>query len=163
MSQLIDEYWSTRLEKVRDNLSANNFNAFVAEDEKEAIKVVLEDIIPLLSPKVLSWGGSMTYKESGLYEILKDKEEFQIIDTFEAGLQPEEALERRRQALLSDLYITGTNAVTEDGKLVNLDMIGNRVGAITFGQKMLLYLLVEIKYPKISILLLIVLEIMLHL
>ena len=45
------------------------------------------------------------------------------------------SLERRRQALLTDLFITGTNAVTEYGQLVNLDMIGNRVGAITFGPK----------------------------
>ena len=47
----------------------------------------------------------------------------------------EEKLELRRQGLLVDLYLTGTNAVTEDGVLVNLDMIGNRVGAITFGPK----------------------------
>ena len=148
MSQLIDEYWKTRLEKVRDNLSGNNFNAFIAEDEEEAVKVVLEEIIPSVDPKVLSWGGSMTYKESGLYEILKNKEGFKIIDTFEPGLKPEDALERRRQALLSDLYITGTNAITEDGKLVNLDMIGNRVGAITFGPKNVIILVGRNKISK---------------
>ncbi|MBC8417749.1 MAG: lactate utilization protein, partial [Desulfobacterales bacterium] len=43
--------------------------------------------------------------------------------------------ELRRQALLVDLFITGTNAVTESGQLVNLDMIGNRIGGITFGPK----------------------------
>ena len=37
--------------------------------------------------------------------------------------------------MLVDLFITGTNAVTEKGRLVNLDMIGNRVAAITFGPK----------------------------
>jgi hypothetical protein len=37
--------------------------------------------------------------------------------------------------MLVDLYLTGTNAVTEDGQLVNLDMIGNRVAAITFGPR----------------------------
>ena len=42
-------------------------------------------------------------------------------------------IERRRQALLVDLFITSTNAVTESGQLVNLDMIGNRIGGITFG------------------------------
>ena len=39
------------------------------------------------------------------------------------------------QSLLVDLYITGTNAVTESGMLVNLDMIGNRIAALTFGPK----------------------------
>ena len=42
-------------------------------------------------------------------------------------------MERRREAILVDLFFTGTNAVTESGMLVNLDMIGNRVGGITFG------------------------------
>ena len=44
-------------------------------------------------------------------------------------------MERRRQALLVDLFITGTNAVTETGQLVNLDATGNRVAGITFGPK----------------------------
>jgi L-lactate utilization protein LutB len=44
-------------------------------------------------------------------------------------------LERRRQALLADLFFTGSNAVTETGLLVNLDMVGNRVAGITFGPK----------------------------
>jgi hypothetical protein len=47
----------------------------------------------------------------------------------------EEMWELRRQSLLVDLYLTGTNAVTEEGTLVNLDMYGNRVAAITFGPK----------------------------
>jgi L-lactate utilization protein LutB len=50
-------------------------------------------------------------------------------------MSPVDMLERRRRALLVDLFITGTNAVTETGKLVNLDMIGNRVAGITFGPK----------------------------
>lgn len=41
----------------------------------------------------------------------------------------------RRQALLTDLFLTGSNALTQKGQLVNLDMIGNRVGGITFGPK----------------------------
>jgi hypothetical protein len=44
-------------------------------------------------------------------------------------------LERRRQSLLVDLFITSSNAVTESGQLVNLDMYGNRIGGITFGPK----------------------------
>ena len=43
--------------------------------------------------------------------------------------------ELRRRALLADLFITRSNAVTETGKLVNLDMTGNRVAAITFGPR----------------------------
>ena len=44
-------------------------------------------------------------------------------------------LERRRQALLVDLFFTGTNGLTETGQLVNLDMVGNRVAGITYGPR----------------------------
>ena len=39
----------------------------------------------------------------------------------------------RRQALLSDVFLTGTNAITATGQLVNLDMVGNRIAPIAFG------------------------------
>ena len=55
-------------------------------------------------------------------------------------------MERRRQSLLVDLYVSGTNAITESGNLVNLDMIGNRIAALTFGPK---YVLVFIGRNKI--------------
>ncbi len=54
---------------------------------------------------------------------------------FDKDVSNEEKAELRRQALLVDLFITGTNAVTETGTLVNLDMYGNRIAAITFGPK----------------------------
>jgi L-lactate utilization protein LutB len=131
----INDYWTTKLENVKDNLNSNNFNAFVAEDEGHASNIILDEILPKLKPTSVSWGGSLTFKDSGLYEVLKNRDDYEVIDTFDHSISKEDALERRRQALLSDLYITGTNAVTENGSLVNLDMIGNRVAAITFGPK----------------------------
>ncbi len=56
-----------------------------------------------------------------------------ILETFAENVPRTEIIERRRQALLTDLFFTGSNAVTETGKLVNLDMVGNRTAAITFG------------------------------
>ena len=75
----------------------------------------------------------MTFIATGLYEELKTGNGMNVLDTFEKGMSPEESLERRRQSLLVDLFLTGTNAVTESGMLVNLDMYGNRVAGITFG------------------------------
>jgi hypothetical protein len=66
---------------------------------------------------------------------LKDQNEITVLDTFDKKLSADEMMELRRQSLLVDLFISGTNAVTEDGLLVNLDMIGNRTGAISFGPK----------------------------
>jgi len=66
---------------------------------------------------------------------LKERQDITVLDTYDKNLSPEESYELRRRSLLVDLFITGTNAVTERGRLVNLDMIGNRVAAITFGPK----------------------------
>ena len=77
----------------------------------------------------------MTFTGSGLYKKLKGKSDIEVWDTFDGKISDDEKNQRRRQALLCDLFITGTNAVTETGQLVNLDMIGNRVAGLTFGPR----------------------------
>lgn len=135
MDKPIDNYWRLRLADVKETLEANNFEVFLANDTEEASRIIIERIIPATGAKNVSWGGSATFIGMGLYEKLKSFPGLQVIDTYDKTVPPEEVLERRRQALLADLFLTGTNAVTETGKLVNLDMIGNRVGAITFGPR----------------------------
>ncbi len=136
MEKPAEFYWSLRLEEVKSALEKNNFDAFIAKDAETAKSIVENEIIPQLKPKSISWGGSMTFMASGIYDSLKSSKEYEIIDTYDRKrYTPEEVSERRRQALLTDLFITGTNAITEAGHLVNLDMIGNRVGAITYGPR----------------------------
>ncbi len=135
MNKPIDTYWKTRLTDLKEALEANNFEVFVADDTNEAKTIVLEKIIPGTAAKSVSWGGSLTFIATGLYDYLKSKSGLDVLDTYEKELSPEESLERRRQSLLVDLFLTGTNAVTEVGQLVNLDMIGNRIAGITFGPK----------------------------
>lgn len=135
MEKPIDHYWRTRLENLKAALEGNNFEVFLAEDAAAAKSTVLEQILPQTGARSIAWGGSMTFTATGLYDALKENPGLQVLDTFDRNISPEENLERRRQALLVDLFITGSNAVTASGKLVNLDMIGNRVAAITFGPR----------------------------
>ncbi len=135
MDKPIDCFWSLRIRDLKEVLEANNFEVHIAENVEEAKKIVLQDILPKSGAKSMSWGGSMTYVQTGLYKELKNQPGLEILDTYEQGVAPEEMYERRRRSLLVDLFITGSNAVTETGKLVNLDMTGNRTGAITFGPR----------------------------
>lgn len=136
MEKPAELYWSLRLEEVKTALEKNNFEAFIARDADAARQLVENEIIPKIKPASIAWGGSMTFMGTGIYDSLKNSKDYEIIDTYDRKrFTPEEVAERRRQALLTDLFITGTNAVTESGFLVNLDMIGNRVGAITYGPK----------------------------
>ena len=140
MDKPIENFWQIRLADVKTALEANNFEVFVAQQQRDVDKVVLEDLIPQLKPKTVSWGGSMTFTGMGLYRKLKGRSDFEILDTFDKKISTEEKRQRQRQALLCDLFITGTNAVTEEGQLVNLDMIGNRIAALTFGPKWVIVL-----------------------
>jgi hypothetical protein len=77
--------------------------------------------------------GSMSLVEMGLWEALAQKGGVEIIDPFTPGLTPEQSYTRMRQGLLADYMITGVNALTMDGRIVNLDATGNRVAAMCFG------------------------------
>lgn len=135
MNGPVESFWSIRLEDIKKSLEANNFEVFIAENAAAAKKVVLEEIIPKTGAKSIAWGGSTTFVATGLYEALKGNKKMKVLDTFDKTISRDESWERRRQSLLVDLLITGTNALTETGMLVNLDMLGNRVAAITFGPK----------------------------
>ena len=135
MENPIANYWQIRLTDLKESLEGNNFEVFMAANAVDAGHLVLEKILPKTGAKTVSWGGSMTFIATGLYDAVKDMPNLKVLDTFNKNLAPEDALELRRQSLLVDLFITGTNAVTETGDLVNLDMVGNRVAGITFGPK----------------------------
>lgn len=135
MDNPVDHYWNIKLNNLKENLEKNNFDVFMAGSMQDVRKIVMETLLPSLKPASISWGGSMTFVAGGLYDELKKSQSMTVLDTFDKDISAEENLERRRQSLLVDLYITGTNAVTETGMLVNLDMIGNRIAALTFGPK----------------------------
>jgi len=136
----IETYSKMRLENLKDALEKNNFEVYLAENAEEVKQIVLEKILPNVGAKSVSWGGSLTFITTGLYDALKDHPDMEVLDTFDKNISPEEMLERRRQSLLVDLFITGTNAMTENGQLVNLDMFGNRIAGLTFGPKSVIVL-----------------------
>jgi len=79
-------------------------------------------------------GGSATLRQLGLIEEVK-KRGFTVFNPLEPQLTDDEKMDLRRKALLSDVFLVGTNAITEEGQLFNIDSIGNRVGAMFFGPK----------------------------
>jgi hypothetical protein len=83
-------------------------------------------------------GGSTTVAQIGLLDWLQTNETITLSNQYEPGITPKENYERRRQGLLSDLYITGCNAITHTGELVNVDGSGNRVAAQIFGPRKVL-------------------------
>jgi L-lactate utilization protein LutC len=141
MEKPIDHYWQLRLEHLKTALEKNNFEVHIASRAEDAARIVTEDILPAVKPASMSWGGSRTFVECGLYRQLRTMEGVTVLDTYDTAISDTEKMERRRQALLVDVFFTSTNAVTESGHLVNLDMIGNRIAALTFGPKFVVVLI----------------------
>ncbi len=132
----IDTFWQLKLERCKKALEQNRFDVFVATDTRAAGALFLDRILPDLGAKTASWGDSMTLAATGVLDAIRTAPgNIRLIDTFDPRATSAERLERRRQALLCDLFFTGSNAVTETGVLVNLDMVGNRVAGLTFGPK----------------------------
>ncbi|MBW2319474.1 MAG: LUD domain-containing protein [Deltaproteobacteria bacterium] len=86
MDKPIDNFWKTRLTDLKKVLDSNNFQAFVAENTEEAQKIVLEKIIPETAPGSVSWGGSLTFTATGLYDTLKKRSDLKVLDTFDKNL-----------------------------------------------------------------------------
>jgi len=122
------------ISKTIKNLRDNNFEVFFAEDIINANEI-FKDIISSLNFTTVSYGDSMTMKTTESLNILKNMENVEFIETFDKNYSQEEKISKRKMALTADLFITGTNAITEFGQLVNLDMVGNRIGGINFGPK----------------------------
>ena len=111
-------------------LTLRHFDAYYCASSSEAAEKILS-LIP--KKDVVSWGGSMTMEALGVIDRVK-KGGWRVIDRSTAQSQ-EEKIEITRSALLCDTYLTGANAISEDGEIVNVDGIGNRVAAMTFGPK----------------------------
>ena len=80
----------------------------------------------------VSVGGSMSLFESGIIDLLKSGK-YNYLDRNAEGLTPEGRHAIFRQVFSSDVYISSTNALTENGELYNVDGTGNRVAAIAYG------------------------------
>ncbi len=120
-------------EKVCERLRSRGFDAWYCADKKAALKQALELIPDGCS---VSWGGCRSAEEIGLLEAVRAGA-YQLLDRDQAKT-PEERQAMMRQAFSCDVYLSGTNAITEDGELVNVDGNGNRVAAMTFGPRQVL-------------------------
>lgn len=123
-------YTRTLAEQVMAALEWRKINAYFASTRSAALTQVME----LIPPKsTVSQGGSVTLDQCGIREALKRRTDITFIDPYNPEIERQEQIENRRKGLLSDVFITGSNAITRDGIIVNRDGMGNRVAALSFG------------------------------
>jgi L-lactate utilization protein LutB len=118
-----------RIENTLKALKKHRFDAIYLPTAKEAQEKLLEMIPTNASVGV---GGSMTLYQMDLIKIL-DERGNQVLSHTRKGLTPEEKKKVMRGQLTADVFIAGSNAVTETGEILNMDAVGNRVAAMIYG------------------------------
>lgn len=110
------------------HLNRRHMNGFYCKDSASAVEKAMS-LIP--SGASVAFGGSMTLKETGMIEALKQAD-VRLLDRSIAKT-PAETAALYRQAFSADYYLMSSNAITLDGQLVNTDGSGNRVAALIYG------------------------------
>jgi hypothetical protein len=128
--------WNEQIAKsIVENLEKRRMEGSYAPNAAQA----RDEIVAMIPPGATVYRcGLMTTTGMGLWEKIAELPGVKIIDPYQPGFSPEEGFELRRQGMLADFMIASSNAITLDGKLVNLDGSGNRVAAMMFGPKKVL-------------------------
>lgn len=126
-------YYEKRGQILVKNLQSRRFDAWYCRDRHEALKKALE-LIP--AGASVGWGGAMSAQEIGLQDAVKAGN-YDVIDR-DSRKTPEEKAQAAIDCLQADVFLTGANALSLDGQMVNIDGNGNRVAAIIFGPKKVL-------------------------
>ena len=124
------------MEETLKNLLANNFHALFAEN-RDAVKQIVWGSIS--KDAIVGIGDSATVRQVEIVEAL-EKKGIRVLNPFSRELTTDPAKTTvrdniSRQVFSCDMLVSGTNAVTSDGKLVNIDAVGNRVASMIFGPR----------------------------
>ena len=112
------------------NLKSRHFDAYYCATREEALAKALE-LIPEGSS--VGWGGTMTAVGMGLLDALRNGN-YKALDRDTCATM-EEREQLQRQVFFADAFVTGANALSLDGQMVNIDGTGNRVAPIIYGPK----------------------------
>ncbi len=123
-----------KIEKTLNNLSKRGFQCYFFSTSSEAKSHLLNQI---KKEETIGIGGSMTVKKLEIYESLVEQGN-EVYWHWMA--EPKDRPKIFPKAQYSDIYLTSTNALTEEGELINIDGNGNRVSSMFFGPKKVIFL-----------------------
>jgi L-lactate utilization protein LutB len=121
--------------KLIKQLQRRHFDVFFCKSSSEAVEKI-NSIIN--SGSTVTWGGSMTIRDTGITESLHQRSDITVLDR-DLATTNDEKLSIYRKAFEADYYLSSVNAISEDGVIINIDGNGNRVAAITWGPKHVIF------------------------
>ncbi|MBN7771754.1 lactate utilization protein [Clostridium aminobutyricum] len=120
---------NSRIEKLIENLNKNHMAGYFVNSRTELLKL-LKSLIA--EGSTVGCGDSVTLEETGVFNFLRQGD-YTFLDKFEPTLTREDKRQIYLKNFTVDTFITGTNAVTLDGKLFNIDGNGSRVAPMLYG------------------------------
>ena len=121
-------YYEKRGQILVKNLKARHFDAYYCANKEEALAKALE-LIP--EGSTVGWGGTVTANEIGLLAAIRSGS-YKALDRDKCETM-EEREKLQREVFFADAFITGANALSLEGEMVNIDGTGNRVAPIIYG------------------------------
>lgn len=118
------------------HLKQRHYDAYYCHNTGELIEQV-KSLVP--EGSTITWGGSDSIRSTGVTTMLKDGN-YKVFDRDEAKTDEERNLIYRK-AFECDYYLVSANAISEDGVIVNIDGNGNRIAAITWGPKHVIFII----------------------
>lgn len=119
------------------NLKRRHIEGFYCATAQDAVKKV-SDLIE--DGSSVTWGGTMTVRNIGLPDYLRSRGTLKVLDR-DLVNTPQEKQDMYMKAFSADVYLSSANAISEDGVIVNIDGTGNRVAAITWGPKKVIFVI----------------------
>lgn len=120
-------------QRMIQHLERRHFQAFYCPTAAEAVEKV-SSLIP--DGSSVTWGGSMTLRDMGLTAKLHQRD----LQVFDRDLADDKE-QVYRKAFEADYYLSSANAISENGVIVNIDGNGNRVAAITYGPRHVIFVI----------------------
>ncbi len=134
MMEAVAKARERQAKSIIEKIEKRNMCGYYCATKKECADLVLSMIG---EGKSVTWGGSMSLKECKIPEKLLERGDCQVIDRAEYG---DNMQEYYLKAFTADYYLMGTNAITLDGELMNIDGNGNRVASLIFGPEKVIVL-----------------------
>lgn len=126
-------YYEKRAQILIQNLKKRHFDAYYCQNSRIALEKAL-NLIP--EGSLVGWGGAKSAQQIGLMDAL-NQGPYRTIDRDSMRTRAERE-QAARDCLSADVFLTGANALSIDGQMVNIDGNGNRVAGILFGPKQVL-------------------------
>ena len=130
MEKATREFFDKRGPILVKNLQKRHFEAYYCPTKEDALAQVME-LMP--EGSTVGWGGAVSAAQVGVQEAVHAGN-YNVIDRDQFS-DPAEKLRCMRECFNADYFITGANAISLDGQMVNIDGNGNRVGMIVYGPK----------------------------